>query len=163
TARHLDIPDVIYRRSSKTGAAYVNSDAQLFGNVHPEEEALIDRLAAQFAELLPIDAQVVCPVTLGHHVDHQIVRAAAERLRRPLWYYADYPYVLEDAERIARLLPEETRMEVYPISAAGLRAWQACVAAHRSQNSTFWPDLETMQAAIRDYCIQVGGVRLWHD
>jgi LmbE family N-acetylglucosaminyl deacetylase len=162
TARHLAIPDVIYRRSAKTGTAYVNSDAELFGDVHLEEDALIDRLVTEFAEWLPGEAQVVCPVTLGHHIDHQIVRAAAERLGRPLWYYADYPYVLEDAVRIAGLLPEGTRMEVYPISAGGLQAWQACVAAHRSQISTFWPDLESMQAAIRNYCIQIGGVRLWH-
>ena len=160
-ARHLDIPDAIYRRNPVSGAAYVNANEQLFGEVDPAETALIERIAAELLELLPPAAQVVCPLTLGHHIDHQIVRAAAERLGRSLWYYADYPYAVEDAEKIARLVPAGARADVFPVSAAALSAWQASVAAHHSQISTFWPNPETMQIAIKQYSEQVGGVRIW--
>jgi hypothetical protein len=48
------------------------------------------------------------------------------------------------------------------VSAAGLEAWQAAVAAHASQISTFWPDLEAMRAEIQAYLAGPGGVLLWH-
>ncbi len=158
--QHFDVPDCIYRRGSDGEFLYA-SEAALNGELHLGEAQLIKQLARQLAAHLPRRARLVCPLAVGSHVDHQLARAAAERLNRRLWYYADYPYVLKHAECLEQMAQSGWLGCVMPISAAGLSAWQAAIAAHASQISSFWPDLETMQAAIAQYCAQNGGLKLW--
>ena len=103
-------------------------------------------------------ANIVCPLTLGNHVDHRLTRSAAERLGIPLWFYADYPYLLE-ADHLKAL--EKFHSMTMIISPEGLRAWQESIAAHGSQISTFWQNLEEMRAAIQAYSQRMGGVKLF--
>jgi len=162
-SRHFSVPDCIYRPGGAAGTHYYASEEAIFGPLDPREAALIAHLAVEMAHSLPENAQVVCPLTLGNHVDHQLTRAAVEKLGRALWYYADYPYVVESTAGGPFEYTREAGWEsqVFPISAAGLRAWQASVAAHQSQISTFWDSLETMRAEIRSYSQSEGGLRLW--
>ena len=51
--------------------------------------------------------------------------------------------------------------KIFPVSAAGLDVWKDAVAAHTSQISTFWSDLDQMRSAIQNYWQQFEGVRLW--
>jgi LmbE family N-acetylglucosaminyl deacetylase len=155
---HLAVPDCIYRRSPFTGEHLYASEESLWIPVQPDEEPLIAQLAEQFKTQCPSDANLVCPLTLGGHVDHRLTRAAAEKLGIPLWFYADYPYVLE-TETFSRL--ENRPSTVTPISPDGLIAWQEAISAHRSQISTFWQSLSTMHKAILAYYRQMGGVRLF--
>jgi LmbE family N-acetylglucosaminyl deacetylase len=155
---HFDIPDCIYRRSPKSGEHLYASEEELWISVHPDEEELIVQLAQRVQDLIPSDANIVCPLTLGDHVDHRLTRAAAEKLSLPLWYYADYPYLLE-AENLKALETLES-MQI-SISPEGLRAWQDAVAAYGSQISTFWQNLDEMRAAIQAYLHKMGGVKLF--
>jgi LmbE family N-acetylglucosaminyl deacetylase len=155
---HFDIPDCIYRRSPKTGEHLYASEEALWFPVHPDEDDLIIELTKQMQALLPTGANVVCPLTLGDHVDHRLTRAAAERLGIPLWFYADYPYLLE-ADHWKAL--EKLKSTVTPLSPEGLRAWQEAVAAHESQISTFWQNMNEMRAAIQSYSHKIGGVKLF--
>ncbi len=162
--QHLPMPDCIYRRSPTTGDALYASESAIFSPLHPEETDLSDSLAGMLAQKLhnmATQPRLICPMGLGGHVDHRLTRTAAERLGTPLWYYIDYPYVLDHYAAIATYLPEGWVPVIYPLSAAGLRAWEEAVAAHHSQISTFWPDEPAMRSAIRDYARQNGGLRLW--
>ncbi len=161
SAWHLGVPDCIYRRSQVDGRALYASEEALFGELDPEEDALARSLGAELRKRLPPEAQVVCPLGLGGHVDHRLTRRAAEGLGLPLWYYADYPYVEKLAGELEKLRIANWKEHVFPISAEGLRAWTQAVAAYQSQISTFWPDLQAMEAAISDYCARSGGMRLW--
>jgi hypothetical protein len=69
--------------------------------------------------------------------------------------------VLSRTEELKTLIESGWKATIYPVSEAGLFAWQAAVASHASQISTFWPDLETMGAAISAYHRENQGVRLW--
>jgi hypothetical protein len=131
------------------------------GPVHPLEAPLVEGLCRELEQRLPKDGEIVAPLALGGHVDHRLVRQAAQGLGRSLWYYADVPYVLSRMEELKKLVESGWKTTIYPVSDAGLAAWQAAVAAHASQISTFWPDVESMRAAIRSYCNLSGGVRLW--
>ncbi len=134
----------------------------MFGALHPEEARLITDLTHLLQNQLPSQAELVCPLTLGSHVDHQLTRAAAEKLGRRLWYYADYPYVEKQTPEESGLLPPDCKKELFPISEAGVSAWVQAVAAYRSQISTFWDSPAAMQAAIRNYWLRSGGgVTLW--
>lgn len=175
--RHLPLPDCIYRRagldyglehpagSEPAGclpAPFLYPDQEaIFGALHPLEEDLVHRLAQLLREWLPPEAELVCPLTLGRHVDHQLTRQAAERLDWRLWYYADYPYVLQHGDQIAALEADGWQMQQFSISPAALQVWIRAVAAHQSQISTFWPDLSAMQTAITAYSDHFGGAVLW--
>lgn len=158
TAVHFEIPDCIYRRSSKTGAHLYDSEEALWYPVHEDEQALVARLCGdlqeRFVPLLP-EARLVVPLTLGNHIDHRLTRAAAEKMGRPLYFYADFPYVLRTG------LPERPGGQCYPISSDGMRAWLEAITAHRSQISTFWVSLDEMRAEVWAYYQDVGGIWLW--
>ena len=156
--RHLQTPDCIYRGS---GEPFYTSEESLFGGLHPSEEGLIAALSAELSQAVPPEAEIVCPLALGGHVDHQLTRAAAERLDRSLWYYADYPYVLKAAEELDQLKQAGWEAVKFRISSAGMCAWEAAVSAHASQISTFWTGLDEMRTALRAYCSSRVGLQLW--
>jgi LmbE family N-acetylglucosaminyl deacetylase len=155
---HFNIPDCIYRRSPKSGKHLYDSEESLWISVHPDEEELVHRISADMAEKLPQGARLVCPLTLGNHVDHRLTRMATERLKQPLWFYADYPYVLETINQQNLTKYQSAH---FPISPQALLAWQKAVAAHRSQISTFWTDPDEMRQAIVIYSQSMDGIKLY--
>jgi LmbE family N-acetylglucosaminyl deacetylase len=160
TYRHLPVFDCVYR-SDVQGQHYYASEEALNGPLHPDEAAQAAQISGILPEILPADAQVVCPLSLGDHVDHQLTRLAAEQSGCRLWYYADYPYVLRQPARLEAMVQAGWKRKCFPISMKGLAAWQESVAAHASQISTFWTDEPAMRTAIEEYALREGGVCLW--
>ncbi len=158
--RYWNLPDCIYRRLPD-GSWLVNGEDDLWQALHPQEEPVVNRLCAWLAEELRRDDAVVCPLTLGNHVDHNLVRAAAERLDRALWYYADYPYVVKSQTIEDGKLGQDWQTVCQGVSREGLAAWQEAVACHASQISTFWGGLDEMRAALEAYWSSGGGTCLW--
>ena len=158
--RHFDLPDCIYRPGGESGVYYYDSEEALWGEVHPAEFPLIEKLAGIMDRDLASTAQVICPLALGRHVDHRLTRMVAEGLGRRLWYYLDYPYVLKETATLDALQLEGGQNITFAISEGGLAAWQDGIATHQSQISTFWPGLDAMRAAIRAYRDEMGGIRL---
>ena len=113
------------------------------------------RLAGEIAEaismrLLPDDV-VVCQLAIGGHVDHRIVRAAAELLARPLWYDVDVPYVFNHPEELG---PATAGLKsvAHPISEDNLIAWQEAVLAYPSQFSGLFTSPEAMRESPSGRC-----------
>jgi LmbE family N-acetylglucosaminyl deacetylase len=159
--RLFDIPDCIYRFLPDGSPLIVNNE-DLFSASLEREAGLVDGLAAQLRSRLPARAQLVAPLTLGNHVDHRLVRAAAQALGVPLRYYADFPYAAREDPDLERHLRPGWRAWERPITAAGLEAWQRAVAAYRSQASTFWVDDAALRADMEQYWRSTGGLgRLW--
>jgi LmbE family N-acetylglucosaminyl deacetylase len=158
--RYWDLPDCIYRQLPG-GAWLVNGEEDLWKPVHPLEAPVVDRLVAWLKEgLRPGDA-LVSPLTLGNHVDHFLVREAAERLGGTLWYYADYPYAVSSQNMLASKMGEGWKKSSFQISRSALRVWQEAVASYVSQISTFWGGLEEMNVALETYWRSGGGSFLW--
>jgi hypothetical protein len=158
--QHLPVYDCIYRGDGG-GLHYYASEEALNGPLHPEEVAGAARLTRLNAQDLPLGVRVVCPLSLGNHVDHQLTRLAAEQSGHALWYYADFPYVLRRPEQLVELEQAGWKRENFRLAAAGLKAWQDAVAAHASQISTFWADELVMRMAIAEYAAQERAVCLW--
>ena len=162
--RHSPLPDCIYRRLPGNGRPLISERDDLFRPFPAAEGARSAEIAAWIAEALPAGARLVSPLALGGHVDHRLVRAAAESLGRPLWFYADYPYVVDDPLNHSDLRGQMS--EYHPalergLSAPGLAAWQNAVAAYSSQVSSFWGSLDEMRARIAAYNQGGGGTILW--
>jgi hypothetical protein len=97
------LPDAIYRLHPATGEPLYTDNDQLFGQLSPAEAPLVAELAAQMGALPPA-GRIVAPLVLGNHVDHQLVRAAAEKAFASLYYYEDYPYVQRHPASLADML-----------------------------------------------------------
>ncbi|UCH60809.1 MAG: PIG-L family deacetylase [Anaerolineales bacterium] len=160
-AHHMAIPDCIYRRGGPDEQPLYVSEEAIFGALHKDEAGLIDNLVADLAASISDQAVVVSPLALGNHVDHNLTRTAAENLRRRLWYYADYPYVLKNMHAITQLQGQGWQWQLFPLTERAVDIWLEAIAAHTSQISTFWPDLESMRAEVRYYIQREQGVRLW--
>ena len=164
-ARYFTVPDAIYRRHPKTGEFLYTSGEELFGGLDPGDAPTVRLLAGTLAEALPGgEARLIAPLTVGNHVDHQLVRAAAEELAVPVAYYPDYPYSREHSDQdIAALAPAGYRPRAYPVSPDGLAAWQDSTAAYVSQISTFWASEAALRDEIDAHCTRFQGVTLWEN
>lgn len=159
-ARHMDIPDCIYRRLPG-GEPVINEEKDLTRPLNPGEKPLVARLAQSLNSVLPANVPIVCPLTIGGNVDHRLTRAAAEALRRPLWFYADYPYVAGDMAQLSSYVENTWRAFLQWITPEGLAAWQEAIKAYSSQLSTFWGNDIEMCNAVEKYWRGGGGGTLW--
>lgn len=155
---HFDFPDCIYRRSPDGTPLYPES---VFAPAHLSDRGLPRCIAKVLkSELLPGDI-LVCPLTLGGHVDHVLARRAAELLHRPLRYYADVPYLLNYPQTLEpTIVPMQD--ELFGISEEGLHAWLNGATAYKSQISSLFNGEGTLEDAIRSYWQSRRGVQLWH-
>jgi LmbE family N-acetylglucosaminyl deacetylase len=154
----FELPDCIYRRSPKGEYLYTRS---VITSPHPADRKLPVRIATVLRSELRQEDLLVCPLALGGHVDHILVRRAAESMLRPLFYYADVPYVLNQPEALA---PAVSALEArfFPVSETGLDTWLNGVSAYRSQLDSLFKGAGTLNAAIRSYWGGERGLYLWH-
>lgn len=157
----FETPDCIYRRDAQFGEALYASGASIFGAIHPAEEDLVLALAEHLRLALEDDDTLVTPLAIGNHVDHQLVRAAAESLNRPLLYYADFPYMVNNGHELGYRMPPGASGMGHPVSKKGLKQWQAAAAAYASQLSSFWLDRAAMEVAVEAHRHSMDGVQLW--
>jgi LmbE family N-acetylglucosaminyl deacetylase len=155
--RHFDWLDAIYRRDTQTSEPIVNDLEALFGC--PPETTLVEEIGAVLREEVPEGSQLVFPIGLGGHIDHQAVVRAGERVGRDAYYYADYPYILENFDCLD-FQPNQWRNIAHPLGQDALDAWQDSVVCYTSQLSTFWRDEAETRLALRNY-LAGGGGRLW--
>ncbi len=152
---HFDFPDCIYRRGANDESLY---PMDVFVPPHPAEADLPAKMTAKLAKRLQPDDVLVCPLGIGGHADHVIVRQAVEGLNRPLLYYADVPYVLNHPsarETFTRLMTAERR----DVSSGGLLVWVAGIASYASQISTLFENPLKMKEAMGIYGGE--GFSLW--
>ncbi len=156
TPLHFDYLDCIYRRG-KNGA-------WLYEGIHlppHEDEADFPRqIAEAVSARLTADDQLVCPLGVGSHVDHLLVRRAVDLLRRPARYYAEVPYLFKMPDEL-EAKTAGMKEEIQTVSAAGLKSWQEAIAAYESQIVTLFENIERMRGQICQYWSEKGGTPLW--
>ena len=161
---HWSVPDCIYRYDPDTGAPFYVSDPDIFGEVNPVETSLINQLAQQMVAL-PAANRVYAPLTIGHHVDHQLTRTAAELAFgvQQLVYYEDYPYAEQPGarERVIAVNQSQWHAEVMPLNEADVKAKIEAIFAFKSQLSTFFDSRQHLEQRVRDFTATVGGERVW--
>jgi LmbE family N-acetylglucosaminyl deacetylase len=153
---HWPYADCIYRQAPD-GRFFYGDGASLWGEIDPAEDSLIAELATRLAALpLTQGSTIYTPLGVGRHVDHRIVRRAAERSGCALVYYEDFPYAQNSEAVRAVLATGQWRAELATPSEEALEAKIAAIACYRSQISTFWSDTAEMSAAVRTF-----GERYW--
>lgn len=171
SAAYLDIPDAVYRRDAR-GRPIVFSNRTLFGRVHPDERALVRRIAREVIAHVPRKREtlIIAPLAAGRHVDHQLVRDAARLLaleRYHVAWYEDFPYAEKRGAvgRARKAFGESAwSCAVYPIDVA---AKIEAIAAYASQLKSTFKGPRDMARRVRAYHRAVAGgrgyaERLWH-
>lgn len=162
---HWVIPDCIYRLNPADGAPLYVSDDDIFGDVHPAEQPLIDEIV-RLLEALPEHSRCYAPLTVGHHVDHLLVAEAARRaFGDRLLFYEDYPYAQQPG-KLAAVIGEPPlgwQPATVALTEADLAAKIEAILAFRSQLSTFFTDRADLERQVKGYAASVGGERVWRN
>lgn len=156
---HFDFLDCIYRRKHSGEWLYSEISVPPF----PEDTDLPQQIAdAVSARLLPDDV-LVAQLSVGSHVDHVLVRQAAELLGRPLLYDIDVPYIFykpDEFEPKSAGMLEKTNF----ITEAGLQSWQEAVLEYKSQLPALGEAMSTPEQtreSIHAYWSEWKGIRLF--
>jgi LmbE family N-acetylglucosaminyl deacetylase len=172
TPVHFDFLDCIYRRAPMPNASLPIQEASgtsgewLYSEIsvppHPVDADLPRQIAAAVSARLKPDDVLVCQLSVGSHVDHVLVRQAAELLGRPLVYDIDVPYIFYKAQELE---PKSAGMKesIQLITEASLKRWQEAVLAYKSQIPTLGDVFDTperAQESIKSYWALHKGIRL---
>ena len=158
-AIHFDFFDCIYRRDKKGDWSYPDG---VFGAIHPADADLPAQIAVTVTPRLQPDDIVVCQLSVGSHVDHVLVRQAAELLGRPLLYDIDMPYFLYKSNEF-EAKAAGMKESIHRITEASLERWIEAVIQYKSQLPSLNEVVSTPENArrsIREYWEKWGGVRL---
>ncbi len=160
--RHVEILDALYRTHPVTGDPLYPTQVQLFGPPAPEESGVVDELVKRFRDL-PAGRAIYAPLGVGGHVDHGLVRVAAERcfgLR--VRYYEDFPYAwkLLAVRRCVR--PARAwQAQVLALDSRAMAAKVNAIAAYASQITPLFGDRARMEQLVWLYARRTGGERFW--
>jgi LmbE family N-acetylglucosaminyl deacetylase len=153
-ARHLDYLDAVYRAASDGTWLYDKEEA-LWKRVSAADPLVGDgagALADQLESLLAAQDQtlIYAPLGVGHHVDHQIVHAAARMLMARgyrLAFYEDYPYAQTPGatvQAVAVAGAEEWQVDIVALSPGDLAAKVSALSYYRSQMYVLFGGIEKM-------------------
>ena len=182
---HLAHLDAIYRKAERDGYLLYPDRKSIFGAVASgESDAFPRRLVEELIPLcdpsektIPHASPMVnssfvprhspsypilhAPLTVGHHVDHQIVRAAALQLAQAgygcaLRFYGDYPYSEESGELEEALegLPP-LRPVLIPYDEAAMQLRLQSIACYASQIGILFGSVEEMEAQTRAHAARL--------
>ncbi|WP_328907899.1 PIG-L family deacetylase [Streptomyces sp. NBC_00234] len=109
------------------------------GRISRHDSGVLGRIAKTLDEQAPPSEPylVLAPLAIGGHVDHLLVRTAAELSRRPVVYYSDFPYNQHHAvgaDFTGRNALVETAWQ------RGLDGKAALIQGYRTQADAMFPD-----------------------
>lgn len=164
-AVYAELPEAIYR-TDREGRPLYPALADLFGDPAPEDHDIEARLAERLGALEPAGRCLV-PLGVGRHVDHLLVRRAAEglapRLGGELLWYEEVPYVMK-WRALSRALGDRSSWESehVPVSESALARKIEAVAAYRSQIRALFRSERAMARKLeRFHRKRERGERLW--
>ncbi len=172
-ALHLGLLDAVYRYDD-AGRPLYEGKQFMGGRVHPHDwEHFYPRVIDALRQTLAIGgdtARIYCPLSIGGHVDHVIVRRAVEQTRDPaqVSYYEDYPYASKDAGALKPCLEQSGagwRPALIRLTDEEIERRIAAIACYRSQLSALFGELPggapAMPTHVREYIARTGGERYW--
>ncbi len=159
---HWNVPDCIYRVNQTTGTAFYDSEETIFGDVHPIDKAQLYQPLLKQLHSLPPHKQLLVPLTIGHHVDHLLIRQVVETyFGNSLFYYEDYPYAQEVGALESAIDKIYWYNQTIKIDEGAIQAKINAISAFESQLSTFFNGRSDLEQQIKAFWQQVGGERLW--
>ena len=181
---YLDFIDCIYRRDPEQGTWHYCSNQDIFGDIHPADLPLAQRIAEVIGNIVPRNDETIiyAPLTVGHHVDHQLCHAAARQLQQQDWnvvFYEDYPYC-DPGYPFTKLIREQhqytlaatlaaagarLRPQLRPLTTENFQAKIESIRAYASQINVLFGSEVPIEERVRAYALRVGqgdpAERIW--
>lgn len=159
--KHDDLLEAIYRRDEEELDLYPSHES-LFGPLQAADAYLGDILVERISAL-PEAGQVLAPLGAGRHVDHVLVRRAAEKVfGSRLLYYEDYPYAGRWGAVWRLIRPRKNwSSAVIPLDAAARQARIEAIMAYASQWTVLFRSRRAFLRHNRLFLWRRGGERLW--
>jgi hypothetical protein len=66
------------------------------GRISAKDHNLMEQIYISLKKIIPRSATVICPIGIGNHVDHLIVRDVCSQLPNKIIYWSDFPYDLKN-------------------------------------------------------------------
>lgn len=168
--QHWSFCDALYRRTGAAGeeAPCYPTLASIFAPPGSGDEPLRAALTARL-RALPVTELVLAPLAAGGHVDHRLLRQAAQEVwGAKLGFYEDVPYVLRPwptgGRNLRRALGRRAawRPMVEPLAAADLAAKLRAMAAYPTQVKPIFRAEHRMRQVVERYTRRIGGERRWY-
>jgi LmbE family N-acetylglucosaminyl deacetylase len=130
SCRHLGLWDGPYRK--RGDGTFLYDDLRTTA-ADSQDEALIIRIASGLRKRLHRSDLVVAPLSVGSHIDHVLVRRAADLLpAEQVLYYLDLPYVKRYPGEAARLIRGMVGFD-YALDTLHQVAWIKAIECYTSQ------------------------------
>ena len=147
---HLGLLDAIYRCDANGKPLYTKK--LVHSPVHADDRKNYEpRLRQEIRQLLSawkgLEVRVFCPLAIGEHVDHMIVRSAVESVydSRNLIYFEDFPYVIKSNANQPQLQlnnnGENWRSTIFELTSAEMEARIVASACYVSQIPKMFPSI----------------------
>ncbi len=157
---YLNFLDAAYRGYAEGEPLYIPL-AKVFGKSHPDDNRLLMELTQAFRNL-PEATTWILPMGMGRHVDHLLVREAAEAAcAGELLYFEDFPYARDTFVRLKtrcrRLFT--WRQNYRELIEDDVQAKIDAIRCHPSQIADVFPNPQALSDEVRDFTKD--GERIW--
>ncbi|MFK7801195.1 MAG: PIG-L deacetylase family protein [Anaerolineae bacterium] len=159
-SHYLQVPDCIYRRGGERNRWLYAREETLFGKLNGLEDGLISDIARslisftnQISDDPDNEVRVISPLAIGNHVDHQLVRYAAERAfgAETLTFYQDFPYILNRDQIVTYEDSADWQSNIVYLDESAIDNKVAAITAYESQISTFWENKQALDKEVREF------------
>ncbi len=159
---HLDLAEAPYRLDASGGAVLRRRSRRSTARVAAGDEAAIAS-AAERIRALPEARLVAVPLGVGGHVDHLVVRRAAEASGRALAYYEEFPYSEWKWFAVRRALGGRGGWseEVLSLAPGHFESRVRAILAYASQVPAMFRSEARLRKQLRRQLRRAGGERLW--
>ncbi len=155
-AVHFDFLDCIFRRDRNGNVLYTDVIAE----PDPAEADLPAQIAQTMIAWLKPDDIAVCQLGIGDHVDHVIVRKAAEMLPRELMYDSDLPYSIRNPGDF-KVKTAGMKEIVQPVGEAALESWMRAIEVYTTQMPSLFASVEQMHQEVHSFWKERKGLPFW--
>lgn len=160
---HLGLLDAVYRHDGQGQPLYTRDF--IGGHVREYDwQHYFPALKAALREPVRRARHIFCPLAIGGHVDHVLVRRAVEELADEealLRYYEDFPYAAKAVEFENRPVTEGLTPNLVQLSEKEIKARIEAIACYPSQMFALFEQAGDMPARVRNYIARTGGERYW--
>lgn len=159
----LDLPEAPYRLSA-AGAPYYATLGALYDAPVEEDESAVVAALGERIRTLPAHRRLIAPLGVGGHVDHRVVRRAAENVAGSLLlFYEEFPYVEWKRLALRRALgrPSAWLQESLPVTPELFERKVGAILAYDSQVPAMFRREARLRKQLRRQLRRAGGERLW--
>jgi hypothetical protein len=158
TSSHLNYLDCIYR-ASREGNFYYQS---IFSDIHPEEANLPLQISNLINQQIQDEDILVFPLSIGNHIDHEIVNEAAKFIPNKKLFFIDIPYFFKDEEILETIKNNYIEKNIlFPPN--HIVNWVKGILLYKSQVSSLFLNEKDVDEKITRFYSRFNGLSLWEE